>query len=673
MKHKNIETIYKLSPMQHGMLFHTILEPTAGIYCLQFSCILQGQLNLAAFKQAWQLMLERHAVLRTGFYWENLEKPIQAVHRMVDLPWHALDWRAIGLDEQQQQLEQLLQTDRQQGFELTQPPLTRWYLIQRDADSFYFVWSIHQMVMDGWCRGLILDELMSAYQAFCHAQTPHLPRRRPYGDYLAWLRKQDLVAAEAFWRQQLSGFTAPTPLLQASGISGAANHAANYAEHQFHLSTTTLQHLQQLARQHRLTLNTIVQGAWALLLSHYTRENDVVFGTTVSGRPSTLAGSDTMVGLFINTLPVRVIVDQQQLLIPWLQHLQTQQVNLRDYEYTPLLDIQRWSEIPRGMALFESLVVFENYPMQAQMGSDANALAIQAVQSIERTNYPLTLLIVPGQLLSITAIYAESQFEQVTIARILNQLQTILSAMAQQPNQQLATIHLLSVTERQQYLTTWPSTQRNYDLSQPFFRLFEAQANQHPQRIAITDELSSLTYQALDQQANQLANYLIQQDVRPEALVGIMLERSVWTLIALLGVLKAGAAYVPLDPNYPTERLQYMIEDASLDLVVTTDQLAKQSNITSDWLALDRNWSIIEQQPTTAPNIQFDAKSLAYAIYTSGSTGKPKGVQIEHGALTNFLLSMQEQPGIQASDRLLSVTTLAFDIAGLELYLPGFG
>lgn len=670
MKHKNIETIYKLSPMQHGMLFHTILEPTAGIYCLQFSCILQGHLNLAAFKQAWQLMIERHAVLRTGFYWENLEKPIQAVHRTAELPWHERDWRAIPLAEHSQQLEALLQTDRQQGFELTEPPLTRWYLIQRDADSYYFVWSIHQIVMDGWCRGLILDELMNAYQAFCQGQTPMLPRRRAYGDYLAWLRKQDLAAAEAFWQQQLSGFSAPTPLLQACGVGSSNEPNATYAEQLVELDPSVLQQLQQLAKQQRLTLNTIVQGAWALLLSHYTREDDVVFGATVAGRPSSLAGSDTMVGLFINTLPMRVRLDQQQPLIAWLQSLQQQQVNVREFEYTPLLDIQRWSDIPRGMALFESLIVFENYPMQAQMGNDHNQLSIQAVTSIERTNYPLTLLVVPGQRLSITAIYAEPQFDQAIIQRMLEHLQQLLAIMAAQPQQLLANIGLLTAQERQTLLTTWPSSQRDYDLNQPFFRVFEAQAKKHPQQIAVRDEISSLSYQALDQQANQLANYLVQQGIGAETLVGIMLERSTWMLVALLGVLKAGAAYVPLDPNYPAERLQYMIEDAGLSLVVTTDQLAKQLAITSDWLALDRDWATIEQQATSAPTIQLNAKSLAYAIYTSGSTGKPKGVQIEHGALTNFLLSMQEQPGINASDCLLSVTTLAFDIAGLELYLP---
>ncbi|MFD3166733.1 amino acid adenylation domain-containing protein [Herpetosiphon sp. NSE202] len=670
MKHKNIETIYKLSPMQHGMLFHTILEPTAGIYCLQFSCILQGDLNLAAFKQAWQLMLERHAVLRTGFYWENLEKPIQAVHHVVPMPWHERDWRTIPLDEQPQQLEQLLQADRQQGFELTQPPLTRWYLIQRDADSFYFVWSIHQMVMDGWCRGLILDEFMLAYQAFCQGQTPILPRRRPYGDYLAWLRKQDLAAAEAFWQQQLHGFNAPTPLLQASGVGSSDAQATTYAEHYLELEPHTLLQLQQLARQHRLTLNTLVQGAWAILLSRYTREDDVVFGTTVSGRPSALAGSDTMVGLFINTLPVRVTLDPQQSLIQWLNDLQQQQVNLREYEYSPLLDIQRWSEIPRGMALFESLIVFENYPMQESMGTERNQLSIQAVTSIERTNYPLTLLVVPGQTLSITAIYAVPHFDQASIQRMLGHLQQLLTAMVEQPEQPLATIALLSQHERHQLLTTAPNTDREYDLNQPFFRLFEAQANHHPERIAVRDQTTSLSYQALDHQANQVANYLIQRGVTPHTLIGIMLERSVNMVVTLLGILKAGAAYVPLDPHYPSERLIYMLEDAGLKTVVTTAQFAQQLNTSLEWLKLDQDWAAIAQQPTTAPSIQLDAHSLAYTIYTSGSTGKPKGVQIEHGALTNFLLSMQERPGIHASDCLLSVTTLAFDIAGLELYLP---
>jgi NRPS condensation-like uncharacterized protein len=338
---RNVEDIYPFSPMQQGMLFHTLYAPDSGVYCEQISCSLNGNLNVSAFKQAWRQVVQRHPILRTAFLWEGLDEPLQVVRLRVTLPWVQEDWRGLSLPEQQARLEAFLQADRARGFALGQAPLMRCALLRVAEDTYQFVLDYHQLLLDGWSLPLVLKEVLACYAAFCRGQDPHLESPRPYRDYIAWLQRQDLAQAERFWRQALRGIMAPTPLPIAR--SEGALLEPRYEEQELKLPAAVTAQLQSLARAQRLTLNTLVQGAWALLLSRYSGEDEVLFGATVSGRPVELGRVEAMVGLFINTLPVRVQVPPKARLLPWLEQLQAQQVEREQYMYSPLVEIQGWS------------------------------------------------------------------------------------------------------------------------------------------------------------------------------------------------------------------------------------------------------------------------------------------------------------------------------------------
>ncbi|HYP40812.1 MAG TPA: condensation domain-containing protein, partial [Chloroflexia bacterium] len=420
-----------------GILFHALYAPGSTVYFTQFSWDFYGTLNVSAFMHAWQRVVARHAVLRTAFAWEGLSEPLQVVCANAKLPWEELDWREFSPAEQQALLEAYLKSDRQRGFDLRSAPLMRNALIRMSDGAYHFVWSQHHILLDGWCVGLLLKELFIHYGALCRGEdTPghHLEKTRPYRDYVAWLQEQDLAKAETFWRKTLSGFTAPTRL--GPGRSTGADDAEDeesYTTQELQLSTELTGALQTFAREHGLTLNTIVQGAWALLLSHFTGQQDVVFGSTVSGRPVDLPGVEAMLGLFINTLPVRVLLSPEGRLLPWLKELQSGQAEMRQYEYTPLTQVRRWSAVPAGQPLFESVVVFENLPMSGPVLEPHEGLSVHNIRSFIRNNFPLTLRVVPGQTLSLHILYDGNRFDPMTIHCLLEKTQTLLAGIIAQP------------------------------------------------------------------------------------------------------------------------------------------------------------------------------------------------------------------------------------------------
>ena len=661
----NIADIYELSPMQQGMLFHTLCSPKSGVYFEQVTCALD-KLNTEAFKQAWTQVVNRHPVLRTAFYWEELEKPLQVVHSKVDLPWIELNWQHLTQTEQQERLEAWLEGDRAQGFALEKAPLMRCTLIQLAAETYQFVWSHHHLLLDGWCLPILFKEVLAFTEAEEQSQDLYLPPPRPYRDYILWLQQQNLAQAEAFWRQALQGFH-PTPLLD------APSNPPEYDEQQFHLSTELTAAIESLARQHHLTLNTLLQGAWALLLSRYG-EKDVVFGTTVSGRPSALKGVESMVGPFINTVPVRVQCNQTELL-PWLQQLQAQQVEREQYAYAPLVEIQGWSEVPRGTPLFDTLLVFENYPVSAlQQGG---SLEIGSVRAFERTNYPLTVIAAPAQEMLIRFIY-DKRFEFGAIARMMGHLQTLLAGMVANPDTQISQLPLLTEAEHQ-LLSEWNATETEYP-ERCIHQLFEEQVQKTPDAIAVVWN-QPLTYRELNARANRLAHHLQKLGVGPDVLVGLCVERSPEMIVGLLGILKAGGAYVPLDPTYPDERLEFMLADtqrsarsgsggcvehAQISVLLTQQRHLERFDPHQPQLCLDTDWEIAGESEENPQN-QAKPDNLAYITYTSGSTGLPKGVEVLHRGVIRLLYGVN-YVRLDASQRILQMAPIAFDASTFEIW-----
>ncbi|KOP26732.1 peptide synthetase [Hapalosiphon sp. MRB220] len=667
---KNIADFYPLSPTQQGMLFHTLYDPKSQVYCEQFSSKIRGNLNVLAFQRAWQKLVEKHSVLRTSFIWEGIKEPIQVVHKQVNLPWEQQDWCGLASTEQHKRLNAVLQQEQNRGFELTQAPLMRLILIQLAENCYQFIWNRHHLLFDGWSSSLLLNEVFAFYKAFNQSQDLHLQSPRPYRDYIVWLQQQDLSVSEVFWRQKLKGFTAATSLRL-----DQTHHLRNQ-EHNFHtqilrLSATETSILQSFARQQQLTLNTLVQGAWAILLSRYSGKNDVVFGTVVHGRPPSLTGSESMVGVFINTLPLRMKINAEESLLPWLKQIQTQQHEIRQHEHCPLIEIQKWSEIQPGQPLFESILNFQNYPIDTSLKEAVDGLTICDIDTSIKSHYPINLSVLLDAELTLEIFCDRQHFDDHKIARMLGHLQTLLLGMVANPQQCLGKLPLLTAKERYQLLEEWNNTQVDYPQDQCIHQLFEAQVEKTPDAVAVVFEDKQLTYKELNAKANQLAHYLQKLGVKPEVLVGICVERSLEMIIALLAILKVGGGYIPLEPTYPQDRLAFMLEDSQISVLLTQQHLLKTlRDHHAQIICLDSDWESITAHQQNSVNSEVHSSNLSYIIYTSGSTGKPKGVQIIHRSVVNCLTAMQQKLQLTNTDSLLSVTTLSFDIAVLEIFLP---
>jgi surfactin family lipopeptide synthetase C len=667
----HIEDMYPLSPMQQGMLFHTIYASGSNVYFTQFCCTLKGQLDVRNLERAWQQTVDRHPTLRTSFMWEGLDEPVQVVSRNVNMPLVQHDWRAFSETEQREHLADFIRTDRQRGLELSKAPLMRLAVFQLADEAFHLVWSCHHILMDGWSTGMLVREVLAFYEAARHGEQPALEPVHRYRDYIAWLQRQSMTGAEAYWRKTLKDFTAPTPLAVDRPGALAPDAESVFDEQRAVLSTETTAALQSLARRHQLTLNTIVQGAWAVLLNRYSGSEDVVFGATVSGRPPELEGVEAMIGLFINTLPVRVRVTPEESLLSWLKRLQEQQVEMRQYEFSPLVQIQQWSDVPRGLPLFETILAFENFPVDASSTNRKPSLEATDGLVIERNNYPIALVASPGNELHLRIVYDCARFDAETVSRTLEHLRGLLARISEGLEQNLSSLSPLTEAERHRFVVEWNQTAAECPKDTCIHNLFEKQVEETPEAIAAEFESEQLTYAELNARANQLAHHLRSLGVAPGVRVGLCLEHSLETLIALLGTLKAGGVYVPLEPAHPRAKLAFVLADAAIPVLLTQQRIVERLPETdAKILCLDSGWTEIAAASVENPRDVVNASDTAYVIYTSGSTGQPKGVKIQHAALTNYIWWAK---GVYLQNERLDFplySSLAFDLTITSIYTP---
>jgi non-ribosomal peptide synthase protein (TIGR01720 family) len=428
-KDGEIEDLYRLSPMQAGILFHSLYAPHSSAYFDQHSCTLEGPFDARAFRDAWMRSVERHPILRTCFTWEGLAEPMQIVRPKVELPWVEHDWRNLPSDLRSERLSSLLRADRMHGFDLTRAPLMRLTLIRLSETSFYLLWSHHHLLLDGWSVPLLLTEVMLTYESLLRGQPIALGPAAPFRSYIDWLRVQDLSEAEAFWRRSLSGFIETTPLKIGEVSQGALGDGEAHGEAEILLSPESTAALEAFSRRERMTANTVIQGAWGLLLSRYSGREDVLFGATVSGRSAPIPGVETAVGLFINAVPIRLRVRPTSRLSAWLKEIQERQSEAREYEHAPLAEVQSWSDLPQGAPLFESLLAFENFPLDRTLSERGGSLRIRDVQVYDRTNYPLTLIIIPGPQLLLRANYDRQRFADSSMRRLVGRLSRLIENM----------------------------------------------------------------------------------------------------------------------------------------------------------------------------------------------------------------------------------------------------
>jgi amino acid adenylation domain-containing protein/non-ribosomal peptide synthase protein (TIGR01720 family) len=671
MKRDHLEDIYRLSPVQEGMLYHALQGEAQGAYLQQFVYAVEGDLDADALARAFQATVDRHAVLRSAFLWERAGRPLQVVVRRAELEVATVRWQAAPPEEQRLELAAVLRRDRERGLDLGAAPLLRLTLVRvGDEPARFLLWTYHHAILDGWSMALVLGEVLARYRALTGGPPFDPPPLRPFRDYIAWLERQDLAAAEAYWRRTLAGFEAPTPLPTLE-VEAAGESAGGDGKQTLVLPAAVQEAIEARARRSGLTLNTLAQGAWALWLSRASDVDEAVFGTVLSGRPPDLDGVEEMVGLFINTLPTRVRIVPGRPLGEWLRELQAVQLEMRRYEYTPLSQVQAWSEVPAGKPLFETILAFENSALFATADGQppVGALGLRPVEHRGETGYPLVAIVEPGRGLALTLAYQRRRLDPLTVRRWLEGFARLLESLGGDLEGPVENLLSLSPAERHQILFEW--NDRRLAIGEGcLHQRFAAQAARTPDAIALECAGEQLTYRQLDRQAYQLARYLLRLGVGPEIVVGILLPRSNRRIVAVLGVLRAGGAYLPLDPDQPTARLAGILADAGAAALLTSsgqgEGLAAPGLRT---VRLDETAAAVADPPAAEPGSVDGPEHLAYVIYTSGSTGLPKGVRIPHQAVARLVVG-NDFADFGPLEVYLQLAPLGFDASTLEIWAP---
>jgi natural product biosynthesis luciferase-like monooxygenase protein/amino acid adenylation domain-containing protein len=670
MKTELTKDAYPLSPMQQGMLFHCLSLPRdSSVDVEQIYCTLHEDLNVVAFQSAWKHAVDRHAILRTSFHWQDAVAPRQQIHERAEFEFSQDDWSLLSKDQRDKQFSERLEAERSRGFDLAAAPLMRLAVFRHDGGEWRFLWTFHHLLLDGRSVVMLLNEVFALYEALSRGASIELPAMPSYGDFVAWLQQQDPAQAESFWRSMLKGFAAPTPLVVGRNAGGGEESIQIRGEQQIHLPEAATAALKSFAKENKLTLNTMVQGAWALLLSRYSGEEDVLFGAVRACRHSTIKDAESVVGLCINTVPLRIRVPAEGQLLPWLAELRNQWLALRPFEHTPLTDIQGWSDVPRGCPLFESIFNFQDPSWYAALRAQGGKWATREFGICSQSNYPLVVDAYGGDEVIIKILYHRTRFDDATIGRMLGHFKTLLEGMAANPGAKLSALPMLTKNERQQLLEEWNETRADFPQDKCVHQLFEEQAARTPDALAVADESTQLTYSQLNARANLLAVELEKSGVGPEVCAGVCLERSVEMVVAMLAVLKAGGAYVPIDPGYPDERLTFMLEDAKIPVLITRESIRKNLKFNIPNLKIICMGSFdFTSKAIIDRNTNPKSSNLAYVIYTSGSTGTPKGVMIEHASLVNLITWHQRVYNVTPADRATQIATPAFDACVWELW-----
>jgi len=659
---------YALTPMQHALLLRTQRDPRGGFYIQQYLCTLREPVAAAELRAAWQRAVDRHAVLRTSFHLDALPEPEQRVHARAHLPWAEHDLRALPPEAAEAALRDFLRDDRRTPFAPGDPPLARFTLFRLGDADYRLVWTSHHALIDGYARRLLLREVFADYDAAVDGRelTPAEPRA--YADYVRWLPDAEPPETRAFWETALRGFEAHNEMVAEAPGSGGGEARERY---RFELPAGLAGALRQLVQREEVTLNTVLQGAWALLLSRYTGDRDVVFGATRSCRRSGFEGVEGVVGLLTNTVPVRVRIDPAGSVADHLERIRALWTAIRPYERTFLARVQEWSEVPGGTPLFQTMLGFENETTADALGRLGEQWRHRSFDLLQWISYPLAVLAHGGDTISFEVVYDPARLEAAAVRRLAGHLTLALRAFAEDASQPLGAIEILPSTERRHLLDGLNPAPAPYPGPATIHALVRAQAEHTPHAPAVAFERETLTHGELHRRARQLARLLRRHRVGPEVRVGVCMERSPELVIALVAILEAGGAYVPVDPDHPPDRLGYVLGDAGVSLVLCQPHLA--ARLPADAppsLAAEPLWAQAQGEDDTPLEGGAEPGNLAYVIYTSGSTGRPKGAMNTHAAVANRLLWMQEAYELDESDTVLQKTPFSFDVSVWEFFWP---
>ena len=663
MEQPRIVDTYELSSTQEGMLFHALQGEATGVDLEQVVCTIRGAFDAEAFVAVFHEISSRHAILRTRFSFDGDGRPAQQVLDSVRIPVERLDLSGAPSAKRSALFDEALRLDRARGIDIGIAPAMRLLLVDWDADEHRVVWTFHHALLDGRSFPLVLREVLAFYEAAVTGRTLDLPLPRPFRDHIEWLRGLDLERAKAYWREYLAGFTAPTPLVIDRGTTDEGRTTAVQGVSERRLSLETSERLRRFADAQGVTVNTLLQTAWAVLLHRYNGEADIVFGATRACRRSALPGADDMVGLFINTLPLRMILAPDGRLADLLRDVRALQIKLRDHEHTPLAKVQSWSDVPRGRALFDTILVYEDRTLDSSLRSAGFDGVDFSFSYHGQTNYPLTVIAYGEDEMLIRIENDRRHVDDAPAQRMLGHLVTLLTAMPDRADQPLHALPLLAADEREALEAVGEEV--SFAPAGCLHKRFEAWAKRAPEQVAVVCDGESLSYGTLDRRANALAFKLQALGVRAGVLVGLRTERSLSIVVGILGILKAGGAYVPLDPAYPKDRVDFMLADSEVQVVVTEAAFVDELQATHAALVVidqDRDEAVQGPQSDVQPH------DLAYVIYTSGSTGKPKGVLISHFNVTRLFDATTQWFDFDDSDVWTLFHSYAFDFSVWEMW-----
>jgi amino acid adenylation domain-containing protein len=662
---------YGISPIQAGMLLHATMQAGTGIDIQQIVSKLERDIDVDRLIEGWRHAMQWHPVLRTSFRWLDCPQPLQEIHPQVELPVVRLDWSNLDPGEQDSRLDAFLSADRRQGFDLEQAPLLRLAFI-RTVSQVVMVWTFHHILLDGRAFPLLLREVFEFVQPRCATPKPGSSTPPEFRDHVEWINDLDDAASQAYWKERLAGFRAPVRLWieRPNSSRSCGDETVATGNIELNIAPAETLAIERAASATGTTLNTLLQGAWAILLGRLSGERDVVFGATRACRRSGIPEANDIIGILINTLPVRINIDPAAELTEWLTAIRTQSISTRPHEHTPLAKVQGWSDVERGRPLFESIVVYEHLTLDAQLKALGGEWQSRSSQYIGQTNFPLALIAYGGERLLLRIEYARDRFDDDVVRRMLRYLEVLLVDIAERTLSPhgpalLGDLRMLPADERTQLLTHDAVMRSGSDVA-PLHLLFEARVGKTPDREAVAAGEERLTYRELNARANCLAHALRQKGVQRNDIVGLAVERSVDVAIGILAILKAGAAYLPLDPDHPRDRIAFVVDDANVRLVLASSKVAESLQLeAAECLDIATAGNGL---PDTNPDVGSAPEDLAYVIYTSGSTGKPKGVLVTHANVARLFSATEPWFGFGPHDVWTLFHSYAFDFSVWELW-----
>ncbi|BFH71003.1 hypothetical protein PsJ27TS7_50030 [Paenibacillus dendritiformis] len=669
-----IENIYSLTPMQKGMWFHSALDRQTAAYFEQTRFTMRGALDVQLFERSWMELAKRHLVLRANFVKGPAGEPLQIIYRDKPVGFEYEELLHLQPDEKQAYLDKKAEDDKLRGFDMEHDALVRVTILRTEEQSYHVLWSFQHILMDGWCLPQLTQELFETYSALASGKQPVGDKGSDYGAYIEWLEKQDDQAASGYWTAFLAGYEGQTVL---PGQKKAQPNGRFTADHvTAELGKDLSERMDRVAKERLVTVNTLLQAAWGVMLQKYNGTNDAVFGSVVAGRPAEIPGIESMIGLFINTVPVRITSEGDTVFADLMAKLQERALESGRYAYYPLYEIQARSVQKQN--LINHIIAFENYPVDEQMEQAGDQqhgdLTITDVQMEEQTNYNFNVTVVPGAEIEIRFDFNAEVFDKDSIERLKGHLVHLLEQVTDNPEITVGELELVTEAEKADLLGRFNDTTTEFPRQQTIHGLFEEQAELYPDHVAAVMNERQLTYRELNERSNRLARKLRETGVEADQLVAILAECSLDMVVGILAILKAGGAYVPVDPDYPEERIRFMIEDSGAPLLLIQKHLHEKTDFAGTRLELDDFvWGdrgadsegaldALNLEPISGPG------NLAYVIYTSGTTGRPKGTLIEHKNVVRLLFNEKNLFDFGPSDTWTLFHSFCFDFSVWEMY-----